>query len=167
MTTYRLILTRHAKSSWDAPVGDHDRPLNKRGRRAAPAVGRWLAAQGYVPDIVLCSTALRATETWERLRPHLLAGPEVVFRGALYHASPVAMMFAVAERAETTVMLIGHNPGIADLAQGLVARPPAHHDFDRYPTAATAVIDLEGRNWAEALRTPGHLTGFAVPGDLM
>src|ERR1700744_695336 len=60
----RLVLLRHAKSDWP-DVADHERPLAKRGRRDAPVVGRWLGASGYTPDAVVCSTALRARQTWE------------------------------------------------------------------------------------------------------
>src|ERR1700761_5387448 len=61
----QLVLLRHAKSDYPEEVPDHDRPLAKRGRRDAPVVGRWLAESGHVPDAVVCSTALRARETWE------------------------------------------------------------------------------------------------------
>ena len=66
--TRTLILTRHAKSSWDAPVAsDHDRPLNKRGRKSAPAIGTWLKQNGWLPDEVISSTSARTRETWDRM----------------------------------------------------------------------------------------------------
>ena len=70
----RLILTRHAKSSWDDPLmSDHDRPLNERGKAAAADLGQWLASRGYVPDQVLCSDALRTRKTWSGIAPALPA----------------------------------------------------------------------------------------------
>jgi len=166
--TRRLILVRHAKSSWDnLRLADRDRSLSNRGRRATPAIGGWLADGEYVPDVVLCSSARRAVETWELLQPHLIHCPEIVLSDALYHASPETMMGAVAGRKEATVMLIGHNPGIAAFAAGLVRGMPGHRDFHRFPTAATAVIDLAGESWVEALRRPGALTAFVVPRDLV
>ncbi len=162
----RLILTRHAKSSWDDPaIDDHDRPLNDRGRRAAEELGRWLASRGYVPDEVLSSDAVRTRQTWEGVAPFLRDAPEPSFTGALYHASPEAMLAALRAATGQTVMMIGHNPGIAAFASMLPARPPQDPDFGRYPTAATLVVDFEIASWREAEPGRGSTLDFFVPGE--
>ena len=109
----RLVLLRHAKSSWSDPtLTDHDRPLNGRARRTAPAVASELARLGWTPDIVLCSTARRAQETWERMRP-CLPQTRVVDRPGLYMGGLEDIRQAVGSLQDTfqTAWLIGHNPG--------------------------------------------------------
>jgi len=166
--THRLILVRHAKSSWDNPqLEDRHRGLSDRGKRTAPVIGKWLAEREYVPAVVLCSSARRAFETWKLLSPNLFPQPRVELSDALYHALPATMIRAIAERPETTVMLVGHNPGIGAFAAGLVRNAPDHPDFHRFPTAATAVIDFAGESWAEARRGTGDLKAFVVPRDLV
>ena len=92
----RLILTRHAKSSWDDPATpDHDRPLNERGKAAAAELGTWLASRGYVPAEVLCSDALRTRGTWSGLAPALPDTPILHLKPALYHAGPDVMLAVV------------------------------------------------------------------------
>ncbi|MFV2051744.1 SixA phosphatase family protein [Aliiroseovarius sp. YM-037] len=165
--TLRLILIRHAKSSWDDPtLDDHDRRLNARGRAAADAIGGWLAGKGYQPDAVLSSTARRTVETWQGLAPHLNPDTEVEFSSGLYHASPQAMLTALGRQSRDTVLLLGHNPGTAGLAAGLVSKPVDHAAFDRYPTAATAVLDFDADNWKAIRPGTGDLVDFVVPRDL-
>ena len=164
----RLILARHAKSSWDDPaLDDHDRPLNERGQRAAGVIGNWLAQKGYQPDVVLSSTALRAIETWTEIAPYLDGSAGVEFSSALYHASPQAMLAALAPRHESVVMLIGHNPGIAALAAGLIMERPKHAQFGRYPTGATSVIDFELTDWRAVGLNAGRISDFVVPRDIV
>lgn len=107
------MLIRHAKSSWKSPAAsDHDRPLNKRGRRVAPKVAAELKARGWVPDLVLCSDALRAVETWDRMSK-VFDAPPVEFLSSLYHCDVQALEAAlrgVSGRVET-VAVVGHNPG--------------------------------------------------------
>ncbi|WP_134678851.1 SixA phosphatase family protein [Paracoccus ravus] len=158
----RLILTRHAKSSWEEPgQADHDRPLNDRGRRSARALGDWLASRGYEPEEVLCSTAARTRETWERVaiaplevRPHLRLEP------GLYQASPERIMDILRSAREPTVMLLGHNPGIAEFAASLPARPLLDPEFRRYPTAATLVVDFQIDQWSELQPGQGSVLDF-------
>ena len=89
----RLILTRHAKSSWDDPLTpDHDRPLNERGKAAAADLGVWLSSRGYVPDEVMCSDALRTRKTWSGIAPALPGTPILHLKPALYHAGPEVML---------------------------------------------------------------------------
>lgn len=158
----RLILTRHAKSAWDDPsMDDHDRPLNDRGRRSARALGDWLASRGYDPEEVLCSTSRRTVETWERAaaavfetRPPLRLKPE------LYHADADEMMDILRTASMNTVMVIGHNPGIAAFAAMLPERPPLDPDFRRFPTAATLVVDFAADSWADVQPGSGDVRDF-------
>ena len=167
--TLRLILTRHAKSDWSHPgQDDFDRPLNHRGRRDAPRIGGWLASRHYRPDTVLCSAAERTRETLDLVLPALGPGPApaVALRHDLYHAEPDTILAALATAQGQTVMVIGHNPGIAALARALVHDRPAHPRFEDYPTAATAVIDFALPGWSAVGPQGGALRDFVVPDDL-
>lgn len=147
----RLILTRHAKSDWDDPkLPDRDRPLNGRGRRAAQELGDWLASRGYEPEEVLCSPAARTRETWTEIaRAALSVLPEIRYEDALYNAAPAIMLKVLKAATAPTVMLIGHNPGIAEFAAQLPAHPPLDPKFRKYPTAATLVVDFHAEDWSE------------------
>jgi len=161
----RLILTRHAKSAWDDPtLTDHDRRLNGRGRRSSLELGEWMQSRGYEPDQVLCSTAQRTRETWI----HVAAAPleiipQLEFSDALYHASPDVMLSLLQRATGDTVMMIGHNPGIAEFARRLCARAPNHPDFSRYPTAATLVADFQVDSWAKITAGTASVLDFFVP----
>jgi phosphohistidine phosphatase len=164
----RLILTRHAKSSWDDPaMADHDRPLNERGKAAAADLGVWLASRGYVPDEVLCSDALRTRKTWSGLAPALPGTPVLHLKPALYHAGPDVMLAVLRHAEADCVMMIGHNPGIAEFAARLVARPPANGEFGRYPTGATLVCDFAAESWAEVGFGQGTVVDFIVPREVV
>jgi phosphohistidine phosphatase len=169
----RLVLLRHAKSDWpDGP--DHERPLAGRGRRDAPAVGRWLAESGFVPDAVVCSTALRARQTWElvagalaetALRPPGRSRvPAVRFEPRVYEASVLSLLMLVREFEPQwrTVLLVGHNPGLAELTIGLTGSDTEPRAF---PTAFVAVVGLPGA-WAEAAQGEGRLLAHTAPAEL-
>lgn len=158
----RLILTRHAKSSWDDPAQpDHDRPLNDRGRRSARALGDWLASRGYEPEEVLCSTAQRTRETWDQLAAAPLeVRPHIRYEPGLYHASPEKMLAMLRTASAPTVMILGHNPGIAEFAAMLPARLPLDPDFRRYPTSATLVVDFQIDDWADLRPGEGSVMDF-------
>lgn len=164
----RLILTRHAKSSWDDPLTpDHDRPLNERGRAAAADLGAWLASRGYVPEQVLCSDALRTRKTWSGVAPALPATPILDLKPALYHAGPDVMLAVLRHATAETVMMIGHNPGIAEFAHRLVTRAPLHDGFAKYPTGATLVAEFPIAAWADAGFGQGVAVDFIVPRELV
>jgi len=164
----RLILMRHAKSDWDTPVGgDFERPLNVRGRASATAIGTWLAQNGYVPDLVLCSPATRTRATWLGARQALPDDVRVKYLPALYLASPDIMLQEVSKISDVaTAMLIAHNPGSAILAHTLADRAPPHARFDDYPTAATTVFDFATADWATIRPGSGQVVDFVVPRDL-
>lgn len=163
----RLILTRHAKSSWDDPMmSDHDRPLNERGKAAAADLGQWLASRGYVPQEVLCSDALRTRKTYSGIVPALPGTPTLELKPSLYHAGPDVMLAVLRHATADTVMMIGHNPGIAEFATRLVAHPPHNADFPRYPTGATLVVDFDLADWDQLAFGTGVTVDFIVPKEI-
>lgn len=163
----RLILMRHAKSSWEDPrLDDFDRVLNGRGRRNAATMGAWLRENDYLPDQALVSTAARTRETYAHVAKTLeltLAKEPVK---ALYLASEDRILQELRRAQGRTVLLIAHNPGIAEFAARFAKNAPAHPDFHRYPTCATSVYELDGETWDEARFGAGRVIDFAVPRDL-
>ena len=165
----RLYLLRHAKSSWkDTSLPDHDRPLNGRGRRAAKAMARHMREHGIEPELVLCSTARRARETLERIEPGLDTRA-VHLEPDLYAASAHALLERLRGVPDTveSVLLIGHNPGLQDLALEL-ARPGSAADelAAKYPTAALATLAFEASTWRELDRGTAELVELVRPRDL-
>lgn len=171
----RLILLRHAKSSWDRPdLDDHDRPLAPRGIRAAPAVARWLADRGFVPERVLCSDAVRTRQTWSLVAEAwdgLSTVPSLSVRADLYLASPRGILREVAAEPDDvgSVMVVGHNPGMHDLARTL-AQPGSTVEHRRlarkFPTAAAAVLEFDDGAWDDLAPGGGALAAFVRPKDL-
>lgn len=158
----RLILTRHAKSAWDDPtLSDEARPLNERGRRSAREIGDWLASRGYDPEEVLCSTAARTIETWERAAEAVFETlPKLRKEAGLYQASPEQMLAVLRTATAPTVMMIGHNPAIGELAAMLPARAPMSADFRSYPTGATLVVDFDVPEWSQVQAGQGDVRDF-------
>ncbi|HYB15633.1 MAG TPA: histidine phosphatase family protein [Streptosporangiaceae bacterium] len=168
--TRRLILLRHAKSDWP-DVPDRDRPLAKRGRRDAPRIGRWLYDHGYVPDVVVCSNARRTRQTWDLVAPELGTSPSVTFEPRAYAASAQTLLNLARQLPGTyrAALLIGHNPGLADLANNLAEPPAGNGKLSpaglRFPTAAVAIFEFD-EDWPAL--SPGHarLLAYTAPGDL-
>jgi len=167
-----LVLLRHAKSAWP-DVPDHERPLARRGQRDAPLMGRWLRAAGYVPDLVLCSAARRARETWELAQAELGAAPQVRFSDAVYEAAP-ADLIGLARETDSSVrvlLIVGHNPAMEELALDLAggegaAAPEAFGRMRaKFPTAAVAVLDVTG-GWAGLSRGNARLARFVTPREI-
>jgi phosphohistidine phosphatase len=165
----RLILLRHAKSAWDNPsVADFERPLSNRGRKAAPLVGAYLARHGLVPGLVLTSSAKRAVETLDLACAGWQAKPTVRKLKSLYLAMPREMLrrLQAVGKEPDCVMLVGHNPGIADLANWLCSQGEAEHRANlvrKFPTGAIAVIDFEVEDWGDADAETGRLVKFVTP----
>ena len=142
----RLILMRHAKSSWkDAELEDHERPLNKRGRKSAPKVAVRLVELGWVPERVLSSDSVRTRQTWELMAGHFVPPPEVEFRSDLYHGSvdEVETILREFDPAVRTVLLLGHNPGWEAVAEWLTER-----DLE-VKTGAALLLEARGDTWSE------------------
>ena len=165
--TLTLALIRHAKSDWDDPrLTDHQRPLNARGRRAAPRVGEWIADLGLRPHEALVSDAMRTRETWSYVASHLPSAPVPTLLPGLYLAGPAAMLTHLHAASAETVVMVAHNPGTGVLAAMLAATQPAHPSFGRYPTGAATVLEFSVETWADVRPGMGQVRGFAVPRDL-
>jgi phosphohistidine phosphatase len=169
--TRRLVLLRHAKSAW-LDVPDHDRPLAKRGLRDAPGAGRWLRQAGYVPDLVVCSTARRTSETWELAAAELGAAPSVRYERRVYEANTEQLLRLVRESPATagTLLVVGHEPTMSQLTLLLARTAAGHADgaLDRvrlkFPTAAIAVLEFTGA-WPGLGPGRAQLADYVVPAD--
>ena len=165
--TRRLILTRHAKSSWDDPaMADHDRPLNERGRSASADLGRWLASRGYLPGEVLCSDAVRTRATWDAVAAALDGAPGPQLKPALYNAASDTLLAVLRHAAAPTVMMIAHNPGIGEFARRILARAPSGPEFDHFPTGATLVAEFAADGWSGVGYGSGACLDFIVPREV-
>lgn len=154
-----LILMRHAKSDWSSGQPDHERGLNARGRQSAKAMGDWLRDRGILPDTTLISDATRTRETWDLLA--LDCDPD--FRPALYHANAEKTLEMI-RLAEGDVMLVlAHNPDIAELANRLVQEPPSDPEFEDYPTCATTIMSFDVDEWSDVNEAQGKLVTFQIP----
>ena len=163
----RLILTRHAKSSWDdITLRDHERPLNERGIDAAIKIGSWLSRHGYVPKLVLCSSAVRTRETWKQVSAYFPKPNQTIFMHELYRANWKQMFEYLTYAHASPIMMIGHNPSTAELAHQLVRSTPLHHQFFRYPTAATLVCKFPTSSWAKVTPGSGEVLDFVIPREL-
>ena len=165
----RLFLLRHAKSSWDDPeLDDHERPLAPRGRRAAKLLAGYLSRERVAPALVLCSAARRTRETLERIAPALGEDVRVEIERELYAASERRLLERLRSVGEDvdSVMLIGHNPGVEQLAL-LLAGSGQKLDAVRrkYPTAALATLEFSGP-WRELGPSGAELTDFVTPKQL-
>jgi phosphohistidine phosphatase len=165
----RVYLLRHAKSSWkDTSLPDRDRPLAGRGRRAAKAIARYLREQDIQPELVLCSTARRARETLDRIEPALVT-PAIRVEGDLYAASADALLERLRSVPDTveSVMLIGHNPGLQELALALARQSDTVRELEaKYPTAALATLTVLVEGWQELDRETAELVALVRPRDV-
>ncbi|MEM9357740.1 MAG: histidine phosphatase family protein [Pseudomonadota bacterium] len=168
-----LILFRHAKSSWtDLSLDDHDRPLNARGRQAAPTMGAFMRENAITPDLILCSTSVRTRETLALAFP----GPEekrspVIFTEEIYEAPPGVLMACVqtVDDSVRSLMVLGHNPGSQMLALQLAATGEGdalRRLSGKFPTAAMARIMFEAESWRDIPNARGHLAQFITPKQL-
>jgi phosphohistidine phosphatase len=158
----RLLLLRHAKSSWSEPnAADFDRPLNERGRNSAPTVGRKLREEKITVDWILASTARRVQETLELLLPAWGWSGQIHWDRQLYLASPettLQNLSALAEEQWQTILVVGHNPGLSQLSAQL-----SGESID-LPTAGLAILNGPDMDWPTSLRNRHwHLTAFWQP----
>jgi phosphohistidine phosphatase len=165
----QIWLLRHAKSSWDdAGLADRDRPLSPRGARGAAAIAAHLATV-EPPRLVLCSSALRARQTLAAVLPSLGTDLEIRIEPELYTFDADALLARLRRLDDdmASVMLVGHNPALEDLAMELCATGELRERLDRkFPTAALATIELSDVPWTSLAGGQGRIVGFVTPADL-
>ena len=158
----RLYLLRHAKSSWDFPdLDDFNRPLNKRGQRDAPFMGKLLKKKKIVPDLIVSSPAVRAAVTARTIAENLeYSEKKLQFDPRIYDASASQLLSIIQEINEsiTSIILIGHNPSLTALANILSDRR-----IDNIPTCGFVDLDLDVKTWQESKAGCGHLRLFEYP----
>ncbi len=168
MTTHRLVLLRHAKAEHGLSLPDRDRPLALRGRRQSAQVGTDLVAAGVVPDLVLCSSALRTRQTWDLLHATLHADPELVVSDDLYGAGVDDVLDAVrtVDEATGTVLVVGHEPVMSATAAALAGLGSDEATYARVragvPTGAWTLLTPTG-SWSQLARGGARLVRMVVP----
>ena len=165
----RLILLRHAKSDWDSGVrGDFDRPLAPRGRKDAPRMGEWMKKNAIIPDLILCSPALRTRETLAAVNNKLGVG-HIVFEEDIYGASLGALLGLIEQYSQgcANLMITGHNPGMDELLYFLCrTQPPLTETGKLMTTAALAVLGFAGAG-PMSTAAAGELLHLARPGEII
>jgi phosphohistidine phosphatase len=168
----RLILLRHAKSDWTGiGLKDRDRGLASRGRDSAPRVGAYMAHHALIPDLVLASTATRARDTWGLVAEAFRKPPPVIYEEKLYETDPKAIFDVIksTERDIHVLLVVGHNPGLRDLAELLIASGDVdarQRLLEKFPTAGLAVIDFPIDDWGKLHPQSGRLDRFVAPRQL-
>lgn len=169
-TDKTLYLLRHAKAQKAVPGEDDlDRPLIKRGREAATELEAWFKGKKVLPDVILCSPSARTRETLEIVQP-ALGAPKIVFDAALYGASPQALraMIGRLHREVNAVLIVGHNPGIEELAVGLAGHGASRMMTkmrEKFPTCALAVFSAPVSEWSD-FAGASRIDDFIRPADL-
>ncbi|MEQ1952436.1 histidine phosphatase family protein [Mesorhizobium sp. CN2-181] len=163
-----LYLLRHAKAGWAQPgMRDFDRPLDAAGVRDAEKIGSIMRGRAYVPDLTLCSTALRARQTLEGVAGHADIG-RAVFIEALYSEDAAGYLSIVHKQGgHGSLLIIGHNPMMEDLAiavAGAGEAPALHLLRSGFPTSGLAVIGFQAP-LSEARPGQGHVEAFVTPAD--
>jgi phosphohistidine phosphatase len=168
----RLLLLRHAKAERSQPGGrDLERPLNDRGQSDARKLGAYLVRHGLVPDLAAVSTAVRTRETWRLLAGAFDQPPQARFDERLYDAPRKTILRTIQETTSeiTTLLVIGHNPGLHEAAVMLVAAGDVETRqrlVEQFPTAALAVIEFAISDWSRVHEKGGRLEHFVKPRSL-
>ncbi len=172
----RLLLLRHAKAvPVESAVADHDRGLLARGRQDAPKIGRYLRKSGFEPELIVASTSLRTAQTVELVTDELSGTRRIDYLESLYLAEPELILSIVRLAPDKTAsaMVVGHNPGLEQLATLLAREPLKRKERDRFdaieekfPTCALAVLDFDVARWRDVAPGQGALTDFVRPRDL-
>lgn len=159
-----VLLLRHAKSSWDNPgIDDHERPLNKRGQKAAPRMGQLIADEGLKPDVIVSSTAIRAASTAEAIAEECGYEGEIHFTDDLYLAPPSAYLWLLSGLPDEydSALMVGHNPGISELVSTLCG------ERVDMPTAALAHAQSGNESWKQfESESAADLVNFWRPREL-
>ena len=164
----QLLLVRHAKSDWPPGMSDLDRPLARRGVEAAPVMGRYLATQMLLPDMALVSPSLRTGQTWALVKPELGGDTPSIIESRIYEApwQHLLKVLQALPNAVNTVLMVGHNPGSAELALALTGfgdRYATQRIATKYPTCGLAVLDLMEGSWTDLAPRSCRLDRFVTP----
>jgi phosphohistidine phosphatase len=163
MDMKQLFLLRHAKSSWDdLNLDDFDRPLNDRGKKAAPLMGKVIRERKLKPDLILCSPSKRTKQTIKLVSEAAEFKTKVAFEERIYEASSAQLLEVLKEQGgkSDAILLVGHNPGMADLLTTLTGA------LEPFPTAALAAIDLDIEKWKAITGSAGKLRWIVRPKEL-
>ncbi len=157
-----LLLMRHAKSSWDEPVSDFDRSLNKRGRESAPRMGKYFDENHLTADLILCSPAKRTRQTLELFQDKAKLSCAIEFDKRIYEADVADLLDVLSEIPEPhrSVLMIGHNPGMSDLHEFFTG------NFEEFPTACLAHLTLSAPLWKELKPKSGKLESITRPKEI-
>jgi phosphohistidine phosphatase len=165
-----VMLLRHGKSSWSDPtLADLDRPLAPRGERASRSIGKYIGRKKIRPALVLCSPSLRTRQTLETIESSLGKGPAVKVEPRLYAASEGELLERLRALPESvdSVMLIGHNPGLHELARVLASGGADLSRLEeKFPTGALATLVVDSESWAALGPGDGELVDYVVPRQL-
>lgn len=159
-----LFVLRHAKSSWDdANLSDFERPLNRRGRETAPFMGELMRNKKLVPEIIICSPAERAKETAKLVKESAEFDAEIEFDKRIYESSTHNLLYIISgiDDIYDSAMIVGHNPGFEGIVETLCG------NYERMPTAALAVIDLNCEIWNDVKPNCGNLREILRPKEQM
>ena len=158
----RLILMRHAEAGWHINIDDHERPLSTSGIRDAKKIGLWLKEKKYIPDEVILSTSTRTRETFNGLLLECVPTLEK----SLYLADANHMKSMLQKLRSNTVILLGHNPGVSELAYELIQNDEKHAHFIDFPAASTLVIDFNVGHWSKIKSDSAKFVDFITPQQL-
>jgi phosphohistidine phosphatase len=164
----RLMLLRHAKTERAEPgQRDRDRKLTKRGRDDAAVIGAYMARHGLTPDLALVSPAKRTQETWALAAPAFAKAPRLLVEERIYNATTEALFKIISEaRGAHWLVVVGHNPGLHDIAVQLIASGDAdtrERVTEKLPTSGLVVIDLAFDDWSHLHLHAGRLERFITP----
>ncbi len=169
-----LLLLRHAKTSkTDTGRQDIDRPLTKRGKRDADAMGRYMQANGLLPDVVLCSPSRRTRSTWDLVANRLKSNPKILFTNGIYASRDGEELKDAIRRQggeAKSLLLVGHNPSMEQLARQLAQKGEKKGRSRlevKFPTAALAVLSLNTDNWKTMSEDASKLVRFVRPADIL
>lgn len=158
-----LYILRHAKSDWNnAALSDFERPLNERGRKIAPLMGKLMKERNFTPQLIISSPAVRAKQTAELIKENARIESEIKFDSRIYEAHPQTLLKIVSEidDANDSALIVGHNPGFENLVRILTAK------IEPMPTAALAIVDLNINHWNQTSSATGTLRDLLRPKEL-
>ena len=157
-----MVLMRHAKSSYSGDLSDFDRSLNERGSRSATALGKWLKANSFFPDLAQVSAATRTVQTFQELK---ISCP-IEKKQKLYLASSEEIFHQIRQITANSLLIICHNPGISEFSQKISSEWPNHSNFEAFPSCSTCIIDFDITDWSNLKFGTGKIKKFITPRDL-